>query len=74
MLLFMMTRVGFAGLGGVKVALKGVPTRQVRVPGCGRRLLCCKMAFCLAVVKSSLFVMVRGIMMVPGGGMTTGHG
>lgn len=74
MLFFMMARVSFACLGGVEIALKGVPARKMRVPGCGGRVLCCEMAFCLPVVQSSLFVMVRGIVMVPRGGITTGHG
>jgi hypothetical protein len=74
MLFFMMTRVSFACLGGVEVALKTVPTCQMRVPGCRSRLFCRIMAFCLPVVQSSLFVMVRGIVMVPRGGMTAGHG
>ena len=74
MLFFMMARVSFACLGGVEIALKRVPARQMRLPGCGGRLFCRKMAFCLPVVQSSLFVMVRGIVVVPRGGMTTRHG
>jgi hypothetical protein len=74
MLFFMMARVSFACLGGMEIALKRVPARQMRVPGCGDRLLRRKMAFRLPVVQSSLFVMVRGIVVVPRGGMTTRHG
>ena len=73
-LFFVIARVSLACLGCVVIALKTVPACQMRVPSCGRWIFCRKKTFCCPVVRSSLFVVVSCIVMVPRSRMRTGHG
>jgi hypothetical protein len=63
----------FARFGGVIIGLVAVTGGQVRVIGGGGRILCLEKAFRFLVMMRSLFIMVRGIVMVAGSRMLTGH-
>jgi hypothetical protein len=62
-----MARMGLAGLGGVVIALNAVSAGKMRVMGGGGRVFRCKMSLCFPVMRGGLLVMVRGIVVVPGG-------
>jgi hypothetical protein len=70
---FVVTRVNFAGLGGVVIALKTVPAREMGVISGGSRFACCKMPLSLPVMIRGLLVMVRGIVMMAHCRMFAGH-
>ena len=65
----MMARMGFAGLGGVVIALNAMSAGKMRVMGGGSGVFCRKMPFCFPVMRSGLLVMVRGIVVVAYGWM-----
>jgi hypothetical protein len=64
-----MARMRLAGLGGIVLALKAVPGRQMGVVGTGRRVFCGKAPFGFPVVHCSFLVMMGGIVMMPCGRM-----
>jgi hypothetical protein len=65
----MMARMGFAGLGGVVIALNAMSACKMCVVGGGSRVFRCKMSLCFPVMRGGLVVMVRGIVVVPCGRM-----
>ncbi len=64
-----MAGMRLAGLGGVEIALNAVPGCEMGVVGGGSRLFRRKTAFRFAVMGCRLFIMMRGIMMMPSGRM-----
>jgi len=65
--------MGFAGFGCIVVALMTVPACEMRMLSRCHRIFFREMPFCLPVMTRSFFVMVRRIVVVACGWMSTGH-
>ena len=65
--------MGHTGFRGVMIGLTTVPAGEMRVRCRGDRVLRVKASFGFPVMLRSLFIMVRGIVMVPCGRMFARH-